>query len=48
MVIFSVVVVAIMVVFAMIGVIDQLFLKNKWGIGPEFKRGMELMGLFVL
>ena len=45
---FSIVVVAIMVVFALGGIIDTAFLKDKWGLGPEFRRGIEMIGPLCL
>lgn len=35
---FSIIVVAIMVIFAIIGIIDTVFLKDKLGYGAEFKK----------
>ena len=43
---FSLTVVGIMTIFAVIGIIDNLFLKDKLGLGPEFIKGMEMIGLF--
>jgi ethanolamine transporter len=48
MVYFSIVVVAIMVVFALGGIIDTAFLKDKWGLGPEFRKGIEIIGPLCL
>ena len=41
---FSIVVVGIMTAFAVAGIIDNLFLKDKLGLGPEFMKGMEMIG----
>lgn len=41
---FSIIVVSIMVLFAITGIIDNLFLKDKLGLGPEFMKGMEMIG----
>ena len=41
---FSIIVVGIMTAFAVIGIIDNLFLKDKLGLGPEFMKGMEMIG----
>ncbi len=41
---FSIIVVGIMTCFAVIGIIDNLFLKDKLGLGPEFMKGMEMIG----
>lgn len=41
---FSTVVVGIMTIFALVGIVDSLFLKNKLGLGSEFQRGMEMIG----
>lgn len=38
---FSTIVVGIMTAFALVGIIDQLFLKNRLGLGAEFQRGIE-------
>jgi ethanolamine transporter len=48
MIYFSIAVVAFMVVFALLGIIDLAFLKNRWGLGPEFKRGIEMIGPLCL
>ena len=45
---FSIIVVAIMVIFAIIGIIDTVFLKDKLGYGAEFKKGMEMIGPLCL
>lgn len=45
---FSIIVVAIMAVFALVGIIDNVFLKDKLGLGPEFKRGIEMIGALCL
>ena len=45
---FSIIVVAIMVIFAIIGIYDTVFLKDKLGYGAEFKKGMELIGPLCL
>lgn len=41
---FSTVVVGIMTLFALVGIVDSIFLKNKLGLGSEFQRGMEMIG----
>ncbi len=41
---FSIIIVGIMTVFAVSGIIDRLFLKDKLGLGPEFIKGMEMIG----
>ncbi|NLC40094.1 MAG: ethanolamine utilization protein EutH [Clostridiaceae bacterium] len=41
---FSIAIVGLMTVFAVIGIIDRLFLKDKLGLGPEFMKGMEMIG----
>ena len=46
--IFSTIVIAIMVIFAIIAIIDLTFLKNKFGLGSEFKKGIELIGPLCL
>jgi ethanolamine transporter len=48
MICFSIVIVAVMVSFALAGIVDLAFLKNKWGLGPEFQRGIELIGPLCL
>lgn len=45
---FSIVVISIMTAFAIFGMIDLLFLKNKYGVGEEFKKGIELIGPLCL
>lgn len=45
---FSTIVVGIMTVFALIGIIDSLFLKNRLGLGAEFQRGIEMIGPLCL
>lgn len=45
---FSIIVVGIMAVFAVIGIIDNLFLKNRLGLGPEFVKGIEMIGPLCL
>lgn len=45
---FSIIVVAIMVCFALVGIVDLAFLKNKLGLGEEFKKGIEMIGPLVL
>ena len=45
---FSIIVVGIMTVFALAGIVDDLFLHNKLGIGNEFKKGMEMIGPLCL
>ena len=45
---FSIVVVAIMVCFSIAGIVDTLFLKDKFGLGPEFKKGIEMIGPLCL
>ena len=46
--IFSVCIVGLMTVFALIGIVDLLFNKCRWGLGDEFKRGIEMIGPLVL
>lgn len=41
---FSIMVVAVMTIFALLGIFDSLFLKNKLGLGVEFQKGMEMIG----
>lgn len=41
---FSIIVVAIMAIFAVLGIVDNLFFKNKFGLGAEFQKGIELIG----
>lgn len=41
---FSIIVVGIMTAFAVVGIIDNLFLKDKLGLGPEFMKGMDMIG----
>lgn len=45
---FSIVVVGIMVCFAVAGIVDALFCKDKLGLGPEFKKGIEMIGPLCL
>lgn len=45
---FSVVVVGIMTVFAIVGILDSLFLKDKLGLGAEFRSGIEMIGPLCL
>lgn len=45
---FSTIVVGIMTVFALVGIIDSLFLKNRLGLGAEFQRGIEMIGPLCL
>lgn len=45
---FSTIVVGIMTVFALVGIIDMLFLKNRLGLGAEFQRGIEMIGPLCL
>lgn len=45
---FSIVVVAIMVVFALVGIVDLAFLKGRLGLGEEFKKGIEMIGPLCL
>lgn len=45
---FSVGVVALMTLFALLGIVDQLILKNKLGLGTEFQKGMEMIGPLCL
>ncbi len=45
---FSIIVVAIMVCFSIAGIVDTLFLKDKLGLGPEFKKGFEMIGPLCL
>ena len=42
--IFSTVVVGIMTAFAVLGIVDNLFCKDRLGLGPEFMKGMEMIG----
>ncbi|MDY4788237.1 MAG: ethanolamine utilization protein EutH [Bacilli bacterium] len=46
--IFSLIIVSIMMVFALIGIIDIIFLHNKLGLGNEFKKGFDLVGPLIL
>ena len=48
MALFSIIVVGIMTLFAVIGIIDSLFLKDRLGLGPEFMKGMEMIGPLCL
>lgn len=41
---FSIIVVSIMTLFAIVGIIDNVFFDNKYGLGPEFMKGMEMIG----
>ena len=41
---FSIVVVGIMACFAVLAIVDNLFLKDRLGLGPEFMKGMEMIG----
>lgn len=41
---FSIAVVGIMTLFAVIAIVDNLFLKDRLGLGPEFMKGMETIG----
>ena len=45
---FSIAVVGIMVAFAVVGIVDTLFCKDKIGLGPEFKKGIEMIGPLCL
>ena len=45
---FSIFVVSIIALFAIIGIIDNVFLNNKLGLGPEFLNGMEMIGPLCL
>lgn len=45
---FSTAVVAVMTIFALLGIIDGLFLKNRLGLGPEFQKGFEMIGPLCL
>ncbi len=45
---FSLAVVGLMTVFAVLGIADRLFLKDKLGLGPEFVKGMEMIGPLCL
>lgn len=45
---FSIIVVAIMVCFAVVGIIDLAFCHNKMGLGEEFKKGIEMIGPLCL
>lgn len=44
----SIAIVAIMVIFAIYGIIDYLFFRGKYGVGQEFKKGIELIGPLCL
>ena len=44
----SIVIVALMTAFAAFGIIDYVFLKNRFGLGNEFKKGFELIGPLCL
>lgn len=44
----SIVIVAIMVCFSIVGIVDTVFCKDKLGLGPEFKKGIELIGPLCL
>lgn len=41
---FSIGVVALMAVFALVGAFDKVFLKNRLGLGGEFQNGIEMIG----
>ena len=41
---FSIIIVAVMTVFAVLGILDNVFFKNKYGLGEEFMKGMEMIG----
>lgn len=41
---FSIGVVGLMTLFALLGIIDSLFLKNKLGLADEFQKGIEMIG----
>ena len=45
---FSIIIVAVMTAFAIIGIIDSTFLNNRLGLGPEFTKGMEMIGSLCL
>lgn len=45
---FSTAVVCIMTLFALAGIIDSLFFKNKLGLGAEFQKGIEMIGPLCL
>lgn len=45
---FSTVIVGIMTLFALAGIIDSVFLKNRLGLGAEFQRGIEMIGPLCL
>lgn len=45
---FSTIILYIMVVFMVIGVIDKLFLKNKYGYGEKFEEGILAMGSLAM
>ncbi len=45
---FSIVVVAIMVCFSIVGIVDSVFCKDKLGLGPEFRKGIEMIGPLCL
>lgn len=44
----STAIVAIMIAFALYGIVDLLILKEKHGVGKEFKKGIELIGPLAL
>jgi ethanolamine transporter len=48
MIYFSIAVVSIMTLFALLGIFDLAFLKNKLGLGPEFQKGIEMIGPLCL
>ena len=41
---FSIGVVGLMTIFALLGIIDSVFLKNKLGLAEEFQKGIEMIG----
>lgn len=45
---FSIIVVGIMTCFAIAGIVDNLFLKDKLGLGPEFIKGIKMIGPLCL
>lgn len=46
--VFSIIIVSIMTVFALFGIIDIIFFHNKLGLGQEFKKGFDLVGPLIL
>jgi len=41
---FSIIVVSIMTFFSVVAIVDSLFLKNRFGLGSEFIKGIEMIG----